>query len=144
MYKNICVAIDLERDCQNVIEQALMLAKANQANVKVVYVSQMVIVDTTFDMGAGNVITPGDCDINKQRMDEVVNYLTTNGVDASGELVKGVNIANALLDDVYNEYHYDLLICGSNNKTEFAEFFLGSVSSKIADKAQSDVFIVKH
>ena len=36
MYKNICVAIDLERDCQNVIEQALVLAKANQANVKVV------------------------------------------------------------------------------------------------------------
>lgn len=144
MYKNVVVAIDLETNWHHVIDKAINIAKMSDAKLNVVYVSQMVVIDSAYDLGSGNVITPGDCEINKQRMQEIVNHIEQAGINASGELVKGINVVNTLVEDVYQKYNYDLLICGSNNKTEFAEMFLGSVSQKLADKAKTDVFIVKH
>lgn len=143
MYKNIVVAIDLEKNCTSVIEKAVKLAKLYDAQLNFIYVSQMVIIDSNYELGNSNVITPSDNHDNQHRLLEIIDQVSQMGVKASGKIVKGLNIANTFLEDIYEEYKYDLIICGSNNKSEFVEFFLGSVSSKIADKAKTDVYIVK-
>lgn len=144
MYKDILVALDLEQNCHNVIEKAVEIAKINpDAKLHFVYISQMVVIESSYEMGNSSVVTPADTQANHHLLKEIVDNVTKLGIHADGEIIKGINIANTLLDDVYEKYHYDLIICGSNNKSELVEIFLGSVSAKIADKAKTDVYIVK-
>lgn len=142
MYKNILVAVDLEKDNTSVINKAVSIAKISNAKINVVYVSQMVVIDSTIDLGA-SVITPGDNETSHKQLQLIVESIKEQGIEASGSVKSGLKIANTVVDDLYEELNYDLVICGSNNKTEFSEIFLGSVSAKIADKAKTDVFIVK-
>lgn len=122
MYKNILVAIDLEKDNTSVINKAVSIAKISNAKINVVYVSQIVVIDSTIDLGA-SVITPGDNETSHKQLQSIVESIKEQGIEASGSVKSGLKIANTVVDDLYEELNYDLVVCGSNNKTEFSEIF---------------------
>ncbi len=143
MYQSIVVVIDIEKDNTSLLNKAIKIAKNNDTSLTIIYVAQMIIIDNSGYEFSSDIITPGDNQETINKLEAIKQDIINKGVACQYELVCGVNIANTILDDVYNKYHYDLLICGSNNRSEISEFFLGSVSAKLADKCCSDIYIVK-
>lgn len=143
MYKNIAIAIDLDEKTEEILEKSLEIAKIHQAKVTIFHVAQVMILDSSYDLLNTEVIIPDDNDEYKKFLHEKAIVFKNENLTATSKIYKGTNIVSTIINDVYEDLCYDLLICGANNKKGISDFILGSVSSKLATESKTDILIVK-
>jgi nucleotide-binding universal stress UspA family protein len=139
MYKKIALATDGSEHSKRAAENAVKIAKCNpNSTIEVLYVvdpdkvkSEILNNWNSGDMG----------DIRKSRLKEVEKIAIDSGVFYEIKFLHGE--PGPIIVDYVNKNKFDIVIIGSRGLNSLQEFVLGSVSHKVAKRANCPVLIVK-
>ena len=110
MYKNIAVAIDLDEKTNEILEKSLEIAKIHQAKVTIFHVAQVMIIDSSYDLMNSEIIIPDDNEEYKKFLHDKATAFKNENIETDSKIYKGTNIVPTIINDVYDELNYDLLI----------------------------------
>ena len=148
LFKKILVAIDGSNLAYKSLDYALDLAKKYSAEIMVLTVVQMPS-NSVLEQGAA--FTPISSQSYREKMEnyhkEILSEAAKNAKKSSPKiqfttkLVEG-RPADKIVETAKLE-SFDLIVIGSRGLGGIKEFFLGSVSDRVADEAPCPVLIVK-
>jgi nucleotide-binding universal stress UspA family protein len=75
-------------------------------------------------------------------INDVIHDLGTHSFTINGMIKEGEDIA-AVLIDVANEMHCDLIVLGSKGSSSFGKYPIGSVANKVVQYAAKPVMVVR-
>jgi nucleotide-binding universal stress UspA family protein len=139
LYKRILLATDGSEHSKRAAEQAIYLAKCEESSlIEVVYVvdndrskSDVLNSWNSFELG----------DKRKERMKYVEEKANNEGVSYHIKILHGD--PGPAIVDYANKNKVDIVVIGSRGLSAFQELVLGSVSHKVAKRANCPVLIVK-
>ncbi|EDL64284.1 universal stress protein [Bacillus sp. SG-1] len=139
MYKKILLATDGSEHSKRAAENAIHIAQCSDGSaIEVVYV-----VDA--DRAKSDVLANWNSaemnDFRKERMKEVERQAKLAGVSYEIKILHG-EPGPAIVEYV-NKNQVDIVVIGSRGLNGLQEFVLGSVSHKVAKRANCPVLIVK-
>ncbi|QGQ98713.1 universal stress protein [Paenibacillus psychroresistens] len=141
-YKKILVAYDGSKASEDAIEQAIMLARDNEATqLEVIHVYNMptiIIGEAIFTPAPGQ---EKEAIAYSQAIVEKAKGHLKNTPHKTVTLHKG-NPAKVILEQA-DETHCDLIVIGSRGHSGIKEFMLGSVSHNVVMHSKIPVLIVK-
>lgn len=139
MYKKILLASDGSEHSKRAAENAIHIAKCSEGStVEVVYV---VDHDRAKSDVLSNWNTSDIGDTRIERMRGVEKLAKENGVSYTLTILHGE--PGPVIVDYINKNGIDIAIIGSRGLNGLQEFVLGSVSHKVAKRANCPVLIVK-
>lgn len=139
MYKNIILATDGSDHAERAAENAMYMAKCTEGSlVEIVFV-----VDS--DKVKSDVLSNWNCaDLDgkrKERIREVEKLARASEVSYKVTILQGD--PGPAIVEYANNNHADIIVIGSRGLSGLQEFVLGSVSHKVAKRANCPVLIVK-
>ncbi|MEE3953618.1 universal stress protein [Peribacillus frigoritolerans] len=139
MYKKILLATDGSEHSKRAAEQAISIAKCNEdSSIDVVYV---VDNDRSKTEVLNNWNSTNLNDLRKKRMKFVENKAKEAGVKFQINILNGE--PGPTIVNYANKNNFELVIIGSRGLNSLQELMLGSVSHKVAKRANCPVLIVK-
>ncbi|HLR81271.1 MAG TPA: universal stress protein [Bacillota bacterium] len=139
MYKHILIAADGSEHSQRAAKNAVQIAQCNpDANIEIVYV---------FDPNKAKSEALNHWDVEyvgdqrKRRIKSVEEIVSRSGVSYETTVLNGE--PRHMLVDYANRNEVDLVVIGSRGLNVLQEMVLGSVSHKVAKRANCPVLIVK-
>ncbi len=142
--KKILVATDGSEKSKHAMEEAANLAKAFDAEITVVSVSQdtqFYIGDQTFGSGHMFVLQEDIEKAVKQILKKASDFFAEKGLTVKTVLGKGYPAD--VICETADEGDFDLIVLGSRGLGSITGFILGSVSSRVAHHCKKNVLIVK-
>jgi nucleotide-binding universal stress UspA family protein len=121
----ILVGVDGSPTSTLALMEAISIAKKFSGHIKVI-----------------TIYKPETKDVTKKTQLKAKHLLEEEEIDCSLEAILGSNPARALVDTAAKE-NFDLIVVGSRGLGRAASFLLGSVSRKVAAKANCNVLVVK-
>jgi nucleotide-binding universal stress UspA family protein len=139
MYKKILLATDGSEHSKRAAENAINIAKCSpNSKIEVVYV-----ID--HDKAKSEVLKNWNAadigDKRKERMKDVEKLAKESGVSYEIKVLHGE--PGPSIVEYANKNQFDIVIIGSRGLNTVQEFVLGSVSHKVAKRANCPVLIVK-
>ncbi|MFH0748559.1 MAG: universal stress protein [Candidatus Bathyarchaeota archaeon] len=151
MFKKILVPIDGSDHARKALEYALDLAEKYQADLEMlnvvptVPIAPLAYLQDPMVVRAGWAVPYlGDLRSSNEKMlsETLTNAKKTKpGLNISSKQVEG-RPSNKIVEAA-KEGNFDLIVMGSRGLGGIEEFFLGSVSDRVADSAECPVMIVK-
>ncbi|MBB6451762.1 nucleotide-binding universal stress UspA family protein [Salirhabdus euzebyi] len=138
MYKKILLASDGSEHSHRTTEHAISLSKAFGSTVEVVYVKDSAKVKSDTLHNWNKV---GITDLQRDKFATVEQKLTEAGI--SYELTFLSGDPGPTLVDYANKNDFDIVLIGSRGLNALQEMVLGSVSHKVAKRANCPVLIIK-
>ncbi len=139
MYKKIALATDGSEHSKRAAENAFKIAKSNgNSKVEVLYV---IDYDKVKSEVLSNWNSADIGDNRKSRLKEVEKIAQESGVTYEIKILHGD--PGPVIVDYVNKNNFDIVIIGSRGLNALQEFVLGSVSHKVAKRANCPVLIVK-
>lgn len=139
---NILLAHDGSEHADRALERAAELAEKFDASLSVIVVAtglDTISETLSFDMhDAVEEVILKDAEI---ALKKAVDWLSSKGIKAESILVRGRPQDRILA--TAESMCADMIVIGSRGRHGVEKFFLGSVSSEVAEHAQCDVLIVK-
>jgi nucleotide-binding universal stress UspA family protein len=142
--KKILVATDGSEKSKHAMEEAASLAKAFDAEITVISVSQdtqFYIGDQTFGSGHMFVLQEDIEKAVKQILKRASEFFAEKGLEVKTVLGKGYPAD--VICETAEEGQFDLIVLGSRGLGSIKGFILGSVSSRVAHHCKKNVLIVK-
>ncbi|MBT2659346.1 universal stress protein [Bacillus sp. ISL-18] len=139
MYKKIALATDGSEHSERAAENAINIAKCSpNSKIEVLYVvdPDRVKSDVLSNWNSADI---GDS--RKGRMREVERMAEESGVSYEIKILHGE--PGPVIVDYVNKNKFEIVIIGSRGLNVLQEFVLGSVSHKVAKRANCPVLIVK-
>lgn len=139
MYKKIVLATDGSEHSKRAAENAIHIAKGNPgSSLEVVYAvdAKRAKSDVLNNWNSADV-----SDVRLKRMKEAERLAEESGVSYELKILHGE--PGPTIVDYANKHNADILIIGSRGLNSVQEFVLGSVSHKVAKRANCPVLIVK-
>jgi nucleotide-binding universal stress UspA family protein len=158
MFKKILVALDNSAHRPEVLESALSLAEATQAQLMLMHVLSAyeegspgipirsyqayypVLEDSTWQLYQKRWQEFEAQGIARLR--EELDQATSRGIEA--EFSQGSGEPAPMICDVANSWGADLIIVGSHGRRGLSEILLGSVSNYVMHHANASVMVVHH
>ncbi len=140
MYKKIVTAIDLYAEVKPVLDKAVALAKSNNADLEIIYISEPVI--TGYGMVAGLEHMNTELAIREELYPTIVN------LEKSYQLARGtINVifGSGPVDEIIQYVEKagaDLIVIGSHGRHGLA-LFLGATANGVLHRAKTDVLSVR-
>lgn len=139
MYKKILLATDGSEHSKRAAENAIHIAKCNvDSIIEVVYVAD---ADRVKSDVLSNWNSADLNDSRKERMKDVEGKAIEAGVKYEIKILHGE--PGPVIVEYANKNQMDIVIIGSRGLNGLQEFVLGSVSHKVAKRANCPVLIVK-
>jgi nucleotide-binding universal stress UspA family protein len=139
MYKKIALATDGSQHSKRAAENAIHIAKCSSGSkIEIIYVvdHDKVKSDVLSNWNSADV-----GDTRKSRMREVEKMAKEAGVSSEIKILHGE--PGPTIVDYINKNNFEIAIIGSRGLNTLQEFVLGSVSHKVAKRANCPVLIVK-
>jgi nucleotide-binding universal stress UspA family protein len=139
MYKKILLATDGSEHSKRAAENAINIAKCSpNSKIEVVYVidHDKVKSDVLKNWNSADI-----GDTRKDRMRDVERIAKESDVNYEIKILHGE--PGPAIVDYANKNHFEIVIIGSRGLNVLQEFVLGSVSHKVAKRANCPVLIVK-
>ncbi|WP_449539231.1 universal stress protein [Ferdinandcohnia sp. Marseille-Q9671] len=139
MYQKILLAADGSEHSKRAAENACMIAMSSpNARIEVVYVvdHNKAKSDVLESWNAANT-----SDKRKMRLREIEELAKNSSINYEVKFLHGE--PGPTIVDYANKNHFDIVIIGSRGLNVLQEFVLGSVSHKVAKRANCPVLIVK-
>ena len=121
----ILVGLDGSTHSTWALLEAISIAKKFSGSIKVI-----------------TVYKRGSMDEASKIQSKAKQLLAEENVDSSFVAILGSNPSLALINTAENE-NFDLIVVGSRGLSDTAAFLMGSVSKKVASKANCNVLVVK-
>lgn len=148
--KKILVPIDGSECSQKALEYALDLAEKYSAEIKLLTVTEHVVLVEPIFLAASIFDTQSQIEIEKNIEKAYKNILDEAlrksihdypNLKIEKQLLKG-RPADEIVEFAETE-NFDMIIMGNRGLSRIKDFFLGSVSNRVVDKAKCPVLIVK-
>ena len=149
MFNKILVPIDGSEQSYRALNIAMDLAKRYLAKVTLVSVAQPYIVTSQYSPQP--MLTPIPTTSYDENIENAHKKILANAYDEAKKINSEIKISKELLNgrpadkiiEIAKEDGFDLIVIGSRGLGGIKEFFLGSVSDRVADHAPCPVLIVK-
>ncbi|WP_066249512.1 universal stress protein [Neobacillus drentensis] len=139
MYKKIALATDGSEHSKRAAENAIHIAKcSSNSKIEVLYV---VDPDKVKSDVLSNWNSDDIDDYRKSRMKDLEKMAQESGVSYEIKILHGE--PGPVIVDYVNKNGFEIVIIGSRGLNALQEFVLGSVSHKVAKRANCPVLIVK-
>ncbi|MBM4763469.1 universal stress protein [Bacillus sp. B15-48] len=139
MYKKILLATDGSEHSKRAAENAINICKcSNDSKIEIVYVIDhgKVKSDVLSNWNTANI-----GDKHKNRIKGIETLAEESGVTYETKILQGD--PGPVIVDYANKNQFDVIVIGSRGLNVLQEFVLGSVSHKVAKRANCPVLIVK-
>ncbi|MCM3571242.1 universal stress protein [Neobacillus mesonae] len=139
MYKKVALATDGSEHSKRAAENAIKVAKCTpNSKIEVLYVvdPDKVKSDVLSNWNSADIE-----DKRKKRLKDVERIAQQSGVSYEIKILHGE--PGSVIVDYVNKNHFEIVIIGSRGLNTLQEFVLGSVSHKVAKRANCPVLIVK-
>ncbi|MEJ2242719.1 MAG: universal stress protein [Candidatus Bathyarchaeota archaeon] len=150
MIKKILVPVDGSEHSNKALDYALDLAEKYSANIKLLTVAQPVIVSESMFLSQP-MMPPETTVMYVNEIETAHKKILQNAYKKAKKAKPKIKISKQLengrpadiITEIANSQDFDLIVMGSRGIGGIKEFFLGSVSDRVADKAHCPVLIVK-
>lgn len=134
--QSILVAYDGSEHSRRALERAAELAK-DGATVTVISV-----VEVGVTAGRGPVLVdPDEAEERRHDLDEAVAFLSDKGIEARA--IEGHGDPGEAIAEEAGKAGADLVVVGTRGRNVAARLLLGSVSTKVVQRAPCDVLVVR-
>jgi len=149
LFNKILVPIDGSEQSYRALNIDMDLAKRYLAKVTLVSVAQPYIVTSQYSPQP--MLTPIPTTSYDENIENAHKKILANAYDEAKKINSEIKISKKLLNgrpadkiiEIAKEDGFDLIVIGSRGLGGIKEFFLGSVSDRVADHAPCPVLIVK-
>ncbi len=148
MYQRIMVAIDDSFATSRVLATAIEMAKLSGASLAICHA----VDETLFAQKMGEIMLSNSVKSieNNQRgeaqafVDQAAEVARQAGVAVETRLIasEAKQVAD-MLAEAASEWRADLLVAGSNDQRGIDRFFVGSVASRLVQKARTSLLLVR-
>lgn len=148
MYQRIMVAIDDSFATSRVLATAIEMAKLSGASLAICHA----VDETLFAQKMGEIMLSNSVKSieNNQRgeaqafVDQAADLARAAGVAVETRLIasEAKQVAD-MLAEAASEWQADLLVAGSNDQRGIDRFFVGSVASRLVQKARTSLLLVR-
>lgn len=150
MIKNILVPIDGSEHSVRAVSYALDLAEKYSADIKLLSVAQPVVATGSMFL-TQPILPPASTAIYVKEIEAAHEKILAEALRKAKESKPNINISKQLVNGrpadkivkIANDGNFDLIVMGSRGAGGIKEFFLGSVSDRVADEARCPVLLVK-
>jgi len=150
MIKKIIVPIDGSEHSDRALNYALDLAEKYSADIKLLSVAQPVVATGPIFL-TQPMLSPASTAIYIKGIEVAHKKMLTEAFKKAQDAKPKINISKQLVNgrptdkivEIANEGKFDLIVMGSRGAGGIKEFFLGSVSDRVADEARCPVLLVK-
>jgi len=150
MINKILVPIDGSEHSDRVLNYALDLAEKYSAEIKLLSVAQPVVATGPMFL-TQPMLSPASTAIYVKEIEAAHEKMLAEAFKKAKETKPNINISKQLVNgrpadkivEIANEEKFDLIVMGSRGAGGIKEFFLGSVSDRVADEARCPVLLVK-
>jgi nucleotide-binding universal stress UspA family protein len=150
MIKNILVPIDGSEHSVRAVSYALDLAEKYSADIKLLSVAQPVVATGSMFL-TQPILPPASTAIYVKEIEAAHEKILSEALRKAKESKPNINISKQLVNGrpadkivkIANDGNFDLIVIGSRGAGGIKEFFLGSVSDRVADEARCPVLLVK-
>ena len=146
MFKRIYTPIDNSDLSDRVLNEALDLAKANNAVVRIAHVVNLEQITFGIEMVGVAELKDTLLGIANKLMEHVKATVKAKGIEAEVVLLEnyGADLATLLVDDA-KAWDADLFILGSHHLGSFSHFITGGVAEDIAHDSDIPILLItKH
>ena len=153
MIKKILVALDGSEPADKALDFALDLAGKYSANITLLSVVQPIIVSLAHypTTGMHAPIPPAAMDTYSKELEASHKKVLSEALKKANKIKLTLNVSTKLMEgrpsdkiiETAKEGNFDIIVMGSRGLGGIKEFFLGSVSDRVADEATCPVLIVK-
>jgi nucleotide-binding universal stress UspA family protein len=139
MYKKILLATDGSEHSKRAAENAIHIATCSEGSyIEIVYV-------VAHDKAKSDVLANWNAsevnDVRRERVSEIEKKAKEAGATYDVKILHGE--PGPTIVDYTNKNNFDIVVIGSRGLNVLQEFVLGSVSHKVAKRANCPVLIVK-
>ena len=148
MYQRIMVAIDDSFATSSVLATAIEMAKLSGASLAICHA----VDETLFAQRMGEIMLSNSVSAIENNLrgeaqsflDQAAEVARAAGVAAETRLIasEAKQVAD-MLAEAASEWQADLLVVGSNGKRGLDRFFVGSVASRLVQKARTSLLLVR-
>ena len=148
MYQRIMVAIDDSFATSRVLATAIEMAKLSGASLAICHaVDETLFAQKMGEIMLSNSVKSIENNLRSQAqafVDQAAEVARQAGVAAETRLIasEAKQIAD-MLAEAASEWHADLLVAGSNDQRGLDRFFVGSVASRLVQKARTSLLLVR-
>ena len=151
MINKILVPIDGSEHSDRVLNYALDLAEKYSAEIKLLSVAQPVVATGPMFL-TQPMLPPASTAIYVKGIEVAHEKMLAEAFKKAKETKPNINSSKQLVNgrpadkivEIANEGNFDLIVMGSRGAGGIKEFFLGSVSDRVADEARCPVLLVKY
>ena len=150
MIKKIIVPIDGSEHSDRALNYALGLAEKYSAEIKLLSVAQPVVATGPMFL-TQPMLSPASTAIYVKEIEAAHEKMLAEAFKKAKETKPNINISKQLVNgrpadkivEITNKGKFDLIVMGSRGTGGIKEFFLGSVSDRVADETRCPVLLVK-
>jgi nucleotide-binding universal stress UspA family protein len=150
MINKILVPVDGSEHSDRALNYALDLAEKYSAKIKLLSVAQPVVAVGPMFV-TQPMLPPESTTIYVKEIEAAHKKMLTEAFKKAKKTKPNLSISKMLVDgrpadrivEIANKEKFDLIVMGSRGAGGIKEFFLGSVSDRVADEARCPVLLVK-
>lgn len=150
MIKKMIVPIDGSEHSDRALNYALDLAEKYSAEIKLLSVAQPVVATGPMFL-TQPMLSPASTAIYVKEIEAAHEKMLAEAFKKAKETKPNINISKQLVNgrpadkivEITNKGKFDLIVMGSRGTGGIKEFFLGSVSDRVADETRCPVLLVK-
>ncbi|HDQ05167.1 MAG TPA: universal stress protein [Candidatus Bathyarchaeota archaeon] len=151
MIKKILVPIDGSKHSDRALDYALDLAEKYSADIQLVSVAQPVVATGPMFL-TQPILPPASTAMYVKEIEAAHKKMLSEALKKAKESKPDIKISKKLVTgrpadkivEIADKGNFDLIVMGSRGTGGIKEFFLGSVSDRVADEAPCPVVIVKY
>lgn len=143
--KRILVATDFSEQSQFAISRAVVIAKANKAELLILHVTQKGIIDKVVDkvLPAARIILLTPKEYAEQLLDEQISKLASHELKIKKIILTGEHPAKKIVHFAKHN-NIDLIVMGAHGKYSIHDWFVGTTAEYVAEKTICPVLIIKN
>jgi nucleotide-binding universal stress UspA family protein len=146
MYKHILVAVDGSDTSDRALQEAISLAKDQQAMLRIVYAVDEVNINAGAEFVNPVEIENAWAKSGREILGKAQNQTHAAGVHAETRLIEidklGVGIADAIVEDA-KTWSADLIVAGTHGRTGLGHLLLGSVAEGIVRICPVPILLIR-
>jgi nucleotide-binding universal stress UspA family protein len=148
--KKMLVPIDGSEHSDRALDYALDLAEKYSADITLLTVAQSVVATGSMFL-TQPILPPTSTAIYVKEIEAAHKKMLSEALKKAKERKLNIKISKKLVNgrpadkivEIANEGNFDIIVMGSRGAGGIKEFFLGSVSDRVADEARCPVLLVK-
>lgn len=150
LIKKILVPLDGSEHSKKALDYALDIAEKYSARIKLLTVAQPIVVTESM-FSTQPMMPPESTVMYVNEIETAHKKILQNAYKKAKEAKPEIKISKQLengrpadrIIEIANTQNFDLIVMGSRGIGGIKEFFLGSVSDRVADRAHCPVLLVK-